>query len=399
MLLRHQSVTVIELHLIVQRNWNHRLRPAVQAGDRLTGAKENQALRLAHQRLDGTTFTRFIAALLAGLLGVTALVGTALPAAAAPSIQEVQNRLNDLQSQAEVATEDFNTAQHDLAEINADLGSLRARIKREKKELGKIVGSVNQLARSAYTTGGIDTSLQLLMADDPTQFLNQASALQQVSASQAAALRQTRTVRLRLAQAESALAQREADARKKRDSMKEAKQRVDSKYAEVAALLGGLKATQRARLAALARQQAASSVREAKQVSRKLPSGTAAGSSRAMKAVRYALSQVGDRYVWSASGPTSFDCSGLTLRAWQQGGVSLPHYSYAQFQGSRRIPLSQARPGDLVFYFGSGARHVGIYIGGGKMVHAANPRTGVVVSPVLSSWYSSRFSGIGRVLS
>jgi peptidoglycan DL-endopeptidase CwlO len=373
-------------------------RRAVQAGNRVTGAKENQALRLAHTRISSTTLTRLVSALLAGLLGATMLVGAASPAAAAPSIQEVQNRLNDLQGQAEAATEDYNDAEHKLQGIEEDLSALRVKIKREKRALGSIVGAVNQLARSAYTTGGIDTSLQLLMADDPTQFLNQASALQQVSASQAVALRQTRTVRLRLAQAEAALAQREADARKTRDAMKAAKKRVDDKYKEVAALLNGLQAKQRARLAALAREKAAQSVREAKQVARKLPTTTAAGSSRAMRAVRYALAQVGDRYVWSAMGPTAFDCSGLTLRAWEQGGVSLPHYSRAQFAGTRRIPLSQARPGDLVFYFGNGARHVGLYIGNGKMVHAANPRTGVVVSGVLSSWYSSRFSGIGRVL-
>ena len=359
-------------------------------------------MRLTTTRQTGATATRLLGALLAGLLGVTmvatTILGTASPAAAAPSIQEVQNRLNDLQSQAEVATEDYNTAQHDLDGIEADLSALRAKIKREKRELNGIIGAVNQLARSAYTTGGIDTSLQLLMADDPTQFLNQASALQQVSASQAAALRQTRTVRLRLAQAEAALAQKEADARKKRDAMKAAKERVDAKYAEVAALLGSLQAKQRARLAALAREQAAKSAREARAVSRRLPSSNAPGSSRAMRAVRYALSQVGDRYVWSATGPSAFDCSGLTLRAWQQGGVSLPHYSYAQYRGTKRIPLSQARPGDLVFYFGGGTRHVGLYIGNGKMVHAANPRSGVIVSPVLGSWYSSRFSGIGRVL-
>lgn len=355
-------------------------------------------LRPSHPRLTGSSAVRVLSALLAALLGLTTLVGAATPAAAAPSIQEVQNRLKDLQAQAEVATEDYNMARDDLREIDADLAALRARIKREKKELNGILGAVNQLARSAYTTGGIDTSLQLLMADDPTQFLNQASALQQVSSTQAASLRQARTVRLRLNQAESALAQQEAKARKKRDEMKAAKDRIDKKYADVAALLGSLKAQQRARLAALERQQVAKSAREAREAARRLPASNAPGSSRAMRAVRYALSQVGDRYVWGATGPGAWDCSGLTLTAWRQSGVSLPHYSYAQFRGSRRIPLSQARPGDLVFYFGNGARHVGLYIGNGKMVHAANPRTGVVVTPVLSSWYSSRFSGIGRVV-
>ena len=86
------------------------------------------------------------------------------------------------------------------------------------------------------------------------------------------------------------------------------------------------------------------------------------------------------------------------MQAWRQAGISLPHYSRSQYSTTRRVPLSQAQPGDLVFYFGSGAHHVGLYIGNGKMVHAANPRTGVVVTSVLGPWYSSRFSGIGRVV-
>jgi cell wall-associated NlpC family hydrolase len=88
----------------------------------------------------------------------------------------------------------------------------------------------------------------------------------------------------------------------------------------------------------------------------------------------------------------------LTSAAWRQAGVSLTHYSRAQYSQTRRIPLSQAQPGDLVFYFGSGARHVGLYIGNGKMVHAANPSSGVLVTNILGPWYNSRFSGIGRVI-
>jgi cell wall-associated NlpC family hydrolase len=75
----------------------------------------------------------------------------------------------------------------------------------------------------------------------------------------------------------------------------------------------------------------------------------------------------------------------------------LPHYSRSQYAATRRVPLSEARPGDLVFYFGRGAHHVGLYIGNGKMVHAANPRSGVRIDNVLGPWYAQRFSGIGRV--
>lgn len=344
---------------------------------------------------------RLAAAVLAGALAVSGLVASAVPAQAAPSIEQVRERLQELQFQAEAATEDYNEAQHDLEGIEADLAALRERIKRERRELREILGTVDDLARSTYVTGGVDSSLQVLLADDPTQFLAQASALDQVASSQASALRRSQTVRLRLAQSEAALAEQEQRAQQKRDAMREAKDRADARFREQQELLDSLEAEQLARLAALDRQQAADSAREAQETIRNLPAssgGGYAGGGRAMQAVRYALSQVGDRYVRAASGPTAFDCSGLTLRAWSQAGVSLPHYSVAQFQTTRRIPLSEARPGDLVFYFGGGTKHVGMYIGNGKMVHAANPRTGVVISPVLGSWYRSKFSGVGRVV-
>ena len=110
-------------------------------------------------------------------------------------------------------------------------------------------------------------------------------------------------------------------------------------------------------------------------------------SGRAAAAVQYALAQVGDSYVYGATGPDAFDCSGLTMRAWAQAGVSLPHSSSAQFASGPRIAASDLQPGDLVFYY-SPISHVGIYIGNGMIVHAANPSTGVAVSSVSSMPYS-----------
>lgn len=96
-------------------------------------------------------------------------------------------------------------------------------------------------------------------------------------------------------------------------------------------------------------------------------------------AVAYALAQVGKAYVWGASGPSAFDCSGLTMAAWSQAGVSLPHNAAAQYNTGRHISESELQPGDLVFYY-SGISHVGMYIGNGKIVNALNPGTGVKIS-------------------
>ena len=99
------------------------------------------------------------------------------------------------------------------------------------------------------------------------------------------------------------------------------------------------------------------------------------------------MAQVGKAYVYGAAGPSAFDCSGLTMRAWGAAGVGLSHSSRAQTGEGAPVSQGQLQPGDLVFYY-SPVSHVGIYIGNGMIVHAANPSSGVRVDPVNSMPYS-----------
>lgn len=347
--------------------------------------------------------------------GVAALVvaGAAPAAYAAPrDLQEVRNQVRDLQAQAESATERYNEAQVRLTDIQSDLDSLERKVTREKRNLGEISAAVNELARSAYTSGGVDTSLQVLLADDPNEFLAQAAALDQVALSQASSLRKTQTARLRLAQAEAELKQKQDSAKSVRNEMKDAKEEANERLDAAKGVLSGLEDQERERIAQLAAKERKAALAAAAAAARQIdqsqsqgqqngPSaggGGFSGGGRAATAVRYALAQVGDRYVAATSGPNTFDCSGLTMTAWRQAGISLPHYSYSQYSKSRKIPLSQAQPGDLIFYFGGSVHHVGMYIGNGKMVHAANPDEGVVITDVLGPWYNRYFTGVGRVL-
>ena len=338
-----------------------------------------------------------VVALAASALMVTLLPGTAQ---AAPSLDQVRTQVRDLQAKAETATERYNEAQGTLNELTNSLRVLDARRARQKKALADVVGQVNALARATYASGGVDTSLQVLLADNPTQFLAQASALDQVAQSQGASLRRTQTARLRLAQTEAAVAQKQAAAQKVRNQMAGDKRDADASLAAAEKVLSGLESAQRRRLEA----QAAAARREAQAQAKKTlsqysrPSGNYKVNSRAGLAVRYALQQVGDRYVAAQAGPSSFDCSGLTLAAWRQAGVSLPHLSYSQYARTKHIPLSQIKPGDLLFYFGGSVHHVSMYIGGGRMVHAANPGDGVIITSINDAWYRRYFTGVGRVL-
>ena len=328
----------------------------------------------------------------------------AAPAQAAPNLQEVRMKVMDLQGRAEAANERYNNARNKLGGIQKELDTLKAKAKRERKELNKIMRSVDDLARATYTSGGIDTSLQVLLAENPNQFLSQAAALDQVQKGQASAIRGSQTTRLRLAQTEAAMQDKEGAAKKVRSQMGDAKSDANDRYREAKALLANLEVKERRRIAALAASERAAALEAARAAKAALSSGASSsgggftGSGRVARVMQYALSQVGKRYVAAASGPSSFDCSGLTMQAWRQAGVSLPHYSRSQYSTTRRVPLSQAQPGDLVFYFGRGTHHVGLYMGNGKMVHAANPSSGVIITNVMGPWYNTRFSGIGRVV-
>ena len=119
-------------------------------------------------------------------------------------------------------------------------------------------------------------------------------------------------------------------------------------------------------------------------------------SARQARVVTYARQLLGIRYSYGGSSPRSgFDCSGFTRYVYAHFGISLPHYSVAQFGHGRRVSRGGLRPGDLVFFDGLG--HVGIYVGRGRFIHAPHTGTRVSVAP-LSGWYSSRFTGARRVI-
>ncbi|MDX6488632.1 MAG: peptidoglycan DL-endopeptidase CwlO, partial [Gaiellaceae bacterium] len=112
-------------------------------------------------------------------------------------------------------------------------------------------------------------------------------------------------------------------------------------------------------------------------------------------AATIAMRYLGVAYVWGGASPSGFDCSGLVMYVFAQLGISLPHYAAAQYGFGTPVPADQLQPGDLVFFDGLG--HVGIYIGGGQMIHA--PHTGDVVKvSSLTGWYASTYVGARRIL-
>ena len=357
-----------------------------------------------------------VLALLVTGLGLTG--GSAATAAPTKTIAEVEAEIAALENDAANAAELWNEARQRQSDVAVKVAQLKIKIAAAEKQYGRVVGAVDAMARSAYATGGIDPSLQALLADDPQQFLEQTAALDQVARSQGTSLRRTAAARLVLAQLKVQLDQQKAAAKAAAQDAANQKAAVDDKIAAAQSLLSSLKADERARLAKLRSDRQAASERAARRAAQNAARSSSSSSSngnggndtppvaggggspsqRARIAVAYALSKVGHRYVAGAAGPGTFDCSGLTMAAYRAAGVSLPHYSRSQYGSTRHISRSELRPGDLLFYFGGGAHHVSMYIGGGMMVSASNPRDGVEVIAAFGPWYGSRYSGAGRVV-
>ena len=372
-------------------------------------------------------------AVLAVVLAGFAAGNSTATAAPSATIVQVEHQIEQLQQDAADAADLWNQARANQADIAQKIAALKVRIAAAQIAYGQVSGAIDAMARTAYATGGIDPSLQALLADDPQAFLDQTAALDQVARSEGTSLRRTESARLLLAQLQVQLAQQEAAAAAAAADAAAQKQAVDDKLAAAQALLSSLKAADRAKLLALqaARRAAseraaaaaqAAAAREAAAARTAAPQsssssssyrGSAVGSgsadtsggfgggsasSRARVALGYALSKVGDSYVAGADGPGAFDCSGLTMAAWRAAGVSLPHYSHAQADVTQPVSRGDLRPGDLLFYFGGGAHHVAMYIGGGMMVSASNPGAGVEIIAAWGPWYGERYSGAGRVV-
>ena len=115
--------------------------------------------------------------------------------------------------------------------------------------------------------------------------------------------------------------------------------------------------------------------------------------------LRVARNKIGTPYRAGAAGPNAFDCGGFTQFVFRRAlGMEIGRSSVNQFQRVERVAKKDARPGDLVFFFENGARHVGIYIGNGKMIDAPNTGEKVKVNPISGSWWGRSFTGVGRVL-
>lgn len=343
--------------------------------------------------------SRALALVAAATLSTTAIILVPGTGSAEPdlTIDQVQARVDTLYEEAEAATERAHAIDIRVQDAKRDLSALRDQIAKQEREFESLREVLADMAADMYATGGIDPSMQMMLSTSPDDFLLQAQSLDQVMRSQDADLRRAQTASLALQQSKVRADQQLDQLRDLRAEAQKEKAAADAKLAEAKELLSRLKAEQRARMERLEQQRA----QEAAAASRSTPapstypSTSSSGSGRGATAAAFARAQVGKPYVFGAAGPSAFDCSGLTMAAWAQAGVGLPHAASVQYAVTARVDSSSLVPGDLVFFY-SDLHHVGMYVGGGMFVHAANPSDGVVMEPLFSSYWQSVYMGAGR---
>ncbi|OEU85313.1 glycoside hydrolase [Streptomyces abyssalis] len=320
-----------------------------------------------------------------GVIGVTtaALASVSLLSQSAqaapddgkPSVSEVKKKVDKLYQQAEVSTQKYNEAeektdaQRKKADRSLDEAAERtAKLNDARRELGNY-------ATAQYRTGGMSETATLLLTEDPQQFFQQSHMLDRMSGRQKEAVadfeKQQKAAQAKRESATEELASLEASQK----ALKKNKREVQDKLSEARQLLSKLTAEEKARLAAIEKkkqEEARKAAERAEEARDEAGKGGGSQTAQAQKVLAYAKKQLGKPYVWGATGPSSFDCSGLTQGAWKAAGISLPRTTWDQVKIGTKVAKSEMKTGDLIFFFDD-ISHVGIYVGNGQMIHAPKP--------------------------
>ncbi|MFD9859289.1 C40 family peptidase [Streptomyces alboflavus] len=355
-----------------------------------------------------------------------------------PSLEEVQKKVDDLYQQAGVATQKYNSAKERTDKQRKKADRLLDDVARRTDRLNEARQELGSFAAAQYRTGAVSETAAMMLADDPKGFFDQNHLADRLTSRQKKAVDDYQTQQVAATKQRTKATKSLKSLQDSRDDLRSSKRTVQTKLTEARSLLSKLTAEEKARLAAIEKRKEEAAKRKAAELARKQAaeererkakeaaerrerereqeqgqeegsgsgsdsgsgagsgsdtgsgsgsgagSGTGAGSgyaAKAQKVIAFAEKQMGKPYVWGATGPGSYDCSGLTQAAWKTAGISLPRTTWDQVKVGTTVPTSQAKPGDLVFFYDD-ISHVGIYIGDGKMIHAPKPGANVRVESI-----------------
>ena len=344
-----------------------------------------------------------------GFIVLTIVAAGVLPAALATAapIDDKRRQAAALQAQIDAndqrivaLSERLNGARIRLDQAQAGIVDAERRTSEAQAQTDGIRKLLNQRAAEIYKGAGRTSPLDAVDVKSVSELAVRSKYATAAADHDDSLLTQLTKAREALAEQKAQLENQKSAAAAERDSATSAKSQIEAANSNQDRLLsqvnGEIKTLmqqEQARRDQASRAQAARLSRPATSRGPVNFPNVPAPNARAATAVAFAKAQVGKGYRYATSGPATFDCSGLTAAAWAAAGVGLAHYSGAQYQQTVHIGAGQLQPGDLVFYGPGGANHVEIYIGGGMVVSASNPATGVKLAGVR---YGSA-SGFGRV--
>lgn len=293
---------------------------------------------------------------------------SAAPARPQPSLKSLVAQAKALSEQINTLSEQYDGLQIQLTQARAEARIAARTYAQDVSRLGAGRLSVGQLAAQSYMNGGVDSSLQLLTSSNAQTIINRAAIIQQLQKENGDRVSQ-------LATAEAAAL------RARETALQQSKQ-----VAKLVAVMAAKKNAIQSKINTLNSAAFAKAMSIFNQTGNYPNISIPTANSIGAQALQYALTRRGDPYVWGAAGPSSFDCSGLVMWAYAQVGISLPHYTGAQWTMGIHVSRSQLQPGDLVFFYAD-LGHVGLYIGNGLMVDAPDFGQDVKVEPVMWNVY------------
>jgi peptidoglycan DL-endopeptidase CwlO len=338
-------------------------------------------------------------------LSVWGVFPASLPAAAHPplTVAEARGLIKQLQTDAAGIDQQYTDVKEQIREGRAQLRLKQADVQAQTEKVSRLKLQVGQIALAQFQNRNLDTAARLFVTLDTEGFLSQVSTVQKVSENQNSALQDYQQAQANLAGLEHSAETDLAALGEKEKQLKSLTAASDQKLDQAKKVLAKLTADQQKQLAEAEKKASAKANTEGRaatnatakanterRAATKTPAktntesraatktprdsrrGSITGSSKGAKALAYAKAQLGEPYARSGAGPSSWDCSGLTMMAWGSVGVSLPHSSRQQLSRGQPVAKSDLQSGDLVFFY-SDISHVGLYAGNGQVIHAPRP--------------------------
>lgn len=338
-------------------------------------------------------------AALAGGFAIYGGMASAAPWASRPSAKQAQQQLNKLISQDDRLGNLYDQTLASYAASTKKLKLVDSQMALDKKTFQGMRSQVGRIAATAYETGDETSVSAIIASGNPEQVLDQAGTLEHISSFRLSAMRAYIGAAQSLRGAQTAAQRTQATIAQQKDKLATEKTSLDATVAKQKKLVASLSAPVEPGARSTPKPSPSATARPAPSPSATPkpsppPSPKPPPPSKGSLAAQFASNQIGKPYVWGATGPDSYDCSGLVQAAWSAAGVSIPRDTYSQWAALPHIPQSDIQVGDLLFYDAEG--HVAIYVGGGMIIDAPQPGENVEKISMNESWYAQNFDGAAR---